>query len=315
MNKELETSTPETEQPDTSNSDTLTETEDTKSSDIVKPDEPDAVVVEAGRPDYLDPKYTSIEEQAKAYLEAQKLIGKTANEASELKRQLSESKKVLEKLGYSDELSALKGTLEGHKASELQHLESIYQKDLADIKNLFENGSITELQANELFEKVLERKAEVKSEIKSRYENQSVEMVRTVNNGILSRFVGENPDFFGFDSETQTAKNAHRWDLIAEFEKRVGVITSDDLNAIKALVDTERKIAVDEYIKGIERNKSVATQNSELKDRLGTTVTPSGSTVSGKKIFTTEEIRKMSSDEFGKHEKEIFAQMAKGLIK
>lgn len=90
---------------------------------------------------------------------------------------------------------------------------------------------------------------------------------------------------------------------------------NDEIRKISALVEKIENSAVDRYLKQKAREKTMQEENEHAKQRLTSNAQNSGYSSSGNKIFTREQIGKMSSAEFAKNEKLIMEQLRQGLIK
>ena len=90
---------------------------------------------------------------------------------------------------------------------------------------------------------------------------------------------------------------------------------NDEIRKISALVEKIENSAVDRYLKQKAREKTMQEENEHAKQRLTSNAQNSGYSASGNKIFTREQIGKMSSAEFAKNEKLIMEQLRQGLIK
>lgn len=88
----------------------------------------------------------------------------------------------------------------------------------------------------------------------------------------------------------------------------------DEIKKISTLVENIEKSAIDRYLKQKAREKNLQAENESAKQRLTSNAQNSGHTPIGNKIFTREQIGKMSSAEFAKNEKLIMEQLRQGLI-
>lgn len=88
----------------------------------------------------------------------------------------------------------------------------------------------------------------------------------------------------------------------------------DEIKKISAIVEKIENSAIDRYLKQKTREKTIQEENESAKQRLKSNAQNSGYTPTGNRIFTREQIGKMSSAEFAKNEKLIMEQLRQGLI-
>lgn len=116
----------------------------------------------------------------------------------------------------------------------------------------------------------------------------------------------ETPEFFNRDGRIDVfdyLKNTN-----AEFD-------DDEISKISALVEKIEKSAVDRYLRELEHEKTLNSENEAAKQKLRAVAQNSVSDGSTNQVFTREQIGKMSGAEFAKHERAIMDQLRKGLIK
>ena len=89
---------------------------------------------------------------------------------------------------------------------------------------------------------------------------------------------------------------------------------NDEIQKISTIVEKIENSAIDRYLKQKAREKTMLEENEYAKQKLKSNAQNSGYNSSGSKIFTREQIGKMSSAEFAKNEKLIMEQLRQGLI-
>ena len=116
----------------------------------------------------------------------------------------------------------------------------------------------------------------------------------------------EAPEFFNRDG---------RIDVFDYLKSTNAEFDDDELSKISALVEKIEKTAIDRYLKELEHEKSLNSENEAAKQRLRAIAQNSVSDGSTNQGFTREQIGKMSGAEFAKHERAIMEQLRKGLIR
>ena len=89
----------------------------------------------------------------------------------------------------------------------------------------------------------------------------------------------------------------------------------DEIVKIAQLVEGLENSAVDKYLKKSEYEKSLNDENLRAKSKLTSYAQNASSDNKMTKVFTREEIGRMSGEEFAKNEKLIMEQVKQGLIK
>ena len=103
-----------------------------------------------------------------------------------------------------------------------------------------------------------------------------------------------------------------KWNKISNGEQKLQL---DELSKIAKIVEQVEKSAIDRYIKKAAHEQSLEKSNTEAKQRLQANAQKSKSDGKNLQPFTREQIGKMTSAEFLKHESLIMDQLKKGLIK
>lgn len=89
----------------------------------------------------------------------------------------------------------------------------------------------------------------------------------------------------------------------------------DEILRIASLVEGLENSAVEKYLKKSAHDKSLNDENELAKKKLTAYAQNSSANSKNNRIFTREEIGKMSGEEFAKNEKIIMDQVKQGLIK
>lgn len=89
----------------------------------------------------------------------------------------------------------------------------------------------------------------------------------------------------------------------------------DEISKIAQMVESLENSAIDSYLKQSEHDKTLNDENSAAKSKLTSYAQNAILDSNNNKVFTREEIGKMSGDEFVKNEKLIMEQVRQGLIK
>lgn len=120
----------------------------------------------------------------------------------------------------------------------------------------------------------------------------------------LDAFIQENPDFFN---------NGARG-IVLEYLKNCD-LDKDEISRVTEMVEQLENSAVENYLKQSAHEKSLNDENNAAKSKLTAYAQNSASGSDTGRIFTREDIGKMSGEEFTKNEKLIMDQVKHGLIK
>lgn len=120
----------------------------------------------------------------------------------------------------------------------------------------------------------------------------------------IDLFNQENPGFFDKSARGDVLNYIRNFDM-----------DKDEISKIAKMIETLENSAIDGYLKKSAHDKTLNDENSAAKSKL--TSYAQNATLDGNnnKVFTREEIGKMSGDEFVKNEKLIMEQVRQGLIK
>ena len=162
------------------------------------------------------------------------------------------------------------------------------------IEDLVKSGAMTQEQGLNLMNFVTKKAFE-------KYTNYS----QTPQEESVSK-LNEAPEFFNRDG---------RIDVFDYLKSTNAEFDDDEISKISALIEKIEKTAIDRYLKKLEHEKSLNSENEAAKQKLRAVAQNSVSDGSTNRGFTREQIGKMSGAEFAKHERAIMDQLRKGLIK
>ncbi len=178
--------------------------------------------------------------------------------------------------------------------------ESISQ-DAARIQGLVNSGLLNPQQGqyymSQLAKKSMERLAQ-----------EQIPQAPNINStSALEDFSRENPNFFNTEG---------RGDILNYLQNSNFIVDKDEINLITQMVEKLEKSAVERYIKQ-QAHERTLNENNELAKRRLTANAQNTSSIGNNlsKVFTREQIGRMSGAEFTKNESLIMEQLRKGLIK
>ena len=196
----------------------------------------------------------------------------------------------------------------------LYQLEQLVGQDVGTVKDLVQNGIITEQQGhifmNQLTEKAqqinayknaLNQKLEQDTTLPETFEDNKMSYVQKTP---LELFNQEKPEFFAKSGRADLLNYLKGYDM-----------DKDEILQIVQLVEGLEKSAVENYLRKTEYEKSLNDENAIAKSKLTAYAQNAPSDSNFSRVFTREEIGNMSGDEFTKNEKAIMQQMRQGMIK
>ena len=89
----------------------------------------------------------------------------------------------------------------------------------------------------------------------------------------------------------------------------------DEISKIAKMIEALENSAIEGYLKQSAHDKTINDENLAAKSKLTSYAQNASLDSNNNKVFTREEIGKMSGDEFVKNEKLIMEQVRQGLIK
>lgn len=119
---------------------------------------------------------------------------------------------------------------------------------------------------------------------------------------LLKQFETNNADFF---------KKPSRQSLKEYLQNNVDEMTPSQIDAISKLVTTLETGAVDDYVNQMNYQKQLENANKEAISKMNTNVTNTSNVSNNalNKIFTREDVKNMTTDEFLANEEQIMAQL------
>lgn len=120
----------------------------------------------------------------------------------------------------------------------------------------------------------------------------------------LDLFNKENPGFFDKSARSDVLNYIRDFDM-----------DKDEIAKIAKMIETLENSAIEGYLKQSAHDKTLNDENSAAKSKLTSYAQNAILDGNNNKVFTREEIGKMSGDEFVKNEKLIMEQVRQGLIK
>ena len=164
--------------------------------------------------------------------------------------------------------------------SDAESVKQMAVNDLKTIKNLVQSGVMTQEQGAQQ-QPVAQQQTQLQTNVST-------------------------PDFFNQDG---------RIDVYDYLRNSNIALDQDELSKISALVEKIEKTAIEKYLRELQHEKTLNSENETAKQRLRANAQNSGSDGVKNLVFTREQIGKMSGAEFAKYESAIMDQLRKGLIK
>lgn len=196
-------------------------------------------------------------------------------------------------------------------------LEQAIGADVQNVNLLTQKGIISKQQGQYLLAQLAEKAKQINNykNLQSRtttsaqpasIQNPQVsqtQLPQQVENS-MALFNKERPGFFEEEGRGDILNYLNGYDM-----------DKDEILQIAALVEGLENSAVNKYLKKSAHDKSLNDENEIAKRKLTAYAQNSPANSKNNRIFTREEIGKMSGDEFAKNEKLIMDQVRQGLIK
>ena len=190
-------------------------------------------------------------------------------------------------------------------------LEQLIGADVNRVQELVQNHVITQEQGHYLYNQLLKKaqlinkyKLAQQGNVSAASQTEEPDVEEIPEESPMDLFNKERPGFF------EAAGRGDILNYIKGFD-----MDKDEIVKIAQLVEALEHSAVDNYLKKSEYEKSLNDENAIAKSRLSAYAQNPASDGNLVKVFTREEIGKMSGKEFTKNEDAIMAQLKKGLIK
>ncbi len=189
----------------------------------------------------------------------------------------------------------------GNLMQNQQHdVKSIAEKDILAIQNLVATGKIDSTQGQYLVNYVMNKAYDM---VKNN--NQNADNVSVPTNGIRD-FEIEHQGFFNRDG---------RADVLNYLKNSNYTLDKDEVSKISQLIEKIEQSAIERYLKQSAHEKTLNDENEMAKLRLKANAQNPAFGDTQTRVFTREQIGKMSGAEFAKYEKAIMEQLRKGLIR
>jgi len=190
-----------------------------------------------------------------------------------------------------------------HPSGNPANIKQMALRDLSIIKNLTKAGILNPIQGQHLANYILNKATEV---LVKQPKTQPALQVQLPKTGGIEEFVKAQPDFFKQNARSQVLdylKNSN-----TDFDL-------DGITQISKLIEAIENSAISGYLQKQAHEKSLNSENETAKLRLKANAQNQNSAEHTRRIFTREQIGKMSGAEFAKNEQAIMEQLRKGLIR
>jgi hypothetical protein len=263
-------------------------------STAAEPQEPDKFAkfrnADTGEVDY--------EKVLTSYQEAEKAMSKAFNERDELKKHYESASLSQEQV----QLSQYGQQLNAQRAQLLQTVQAQKDNRIAQAYQALQDEQITALDYTQYVQRIEAEAFNALNQINDAYhkdmtfaKQQEVQYKNKLYAKQEAEFIAQNQDFYNKPYIKPVID-----EIIKEF-------LPENLPRVKEFA--ERMIAL------YEQNKAGILRNEADKAKLTSVAGQPSPTVTGSKVFTRNEIDKMSVKQYEKNEKAIMEQLKKGLIK
>jgi hypothetical protein len=190
------------------------------------------------------------------------------------------------------------------------HLEQKIGEDVGRVKDFVQKGIITQDQGQYLYGLLVQKAQELNNYKLAQQQNVQNSQTPVTEQAVppqenpFEQFSKERPGFFDGDGRMAVL------DYIKGYSP-----DKDEILKIAQLVEKLENSAVDKFMKKSEYEKSLNDENAAAKSKLTAYAQNSASDGGIGKVFTREEIGKMSGKEFDRNEEAIMAQLRSGLIR
>lgn len=191
-------------------------------------------------------------------------------------------------------------------------LEQSIGADVRNVNNLVQKGIITQKQGQYLIAQ-LAGKAQQINAYRNNMQTQTNVPVQNTAQAPLQQQTAESsmdmfnklrPGFFDEDGRGELRNYLNNYQM-----------DKDEMLRIAGLVEGLENSAINRYLKKSAYDKSLNDENEIAKRKLTAYAQNSPANSKNNRIFTREEIGKMSGDEFTRNERLIMEQLKQGLLK
>ncbi len=187
----------------------------------------------------------------------------------------------------------------------IKQLEMAIKSDVQRVVFLTQQGTINETQGQALLTQLAKKMDEINNCKKTIGQiNQPVQSVNPAVQSPMDLFNAEKPGFFDGPGRADVLNYIKDLDM-----------DKDEISKIAQLVENLENLAVDGYLKKSAHEKSLNDENYAAKSKLTSYAQNTSGNRGIDRIFTREDIGRMSGEEFAKNEKLIMDQVKQGLIK
>lgn len=190
--------------------------------------------------------------------------------------------------------------------NDAEAIKQMAVNDLKTIKNLVQTGVMTSEQGQNLMNYVTQKAFEKYTLSQQNGQTSAAALLQPAGQIQNQMQADITPDFFNKDG---------RIDVFDYLRASNVAFDEDELSKISALVEKIENKAVERYLRELQHEKTLNSENESAKQRLRANAQNSVSDGLKNLVFTREQIGKMSGAEFAKHERAIMDQLKKGLIK
>lgn len=199
-----------------------------------------------------------------------------------------------------------KGASQNENASRVDEMTA---QKVQKIRTMMQSGMITPLQGQNLMNYVLKRAYESLLQKNGKSETAAPAEVQQNTfdiNQSVSQFNKTNPEFFSEQGR----------EAILDYLKSSGAkVDSEELSQISKLVEAIEKSAIERYLQKAAWEENLTKENEVAKQKLTANAQNSNGSDKKNRVFTREQIGKMSGADFTKNENLIMEQLKKGLIR
>ena len=222
--------------------------------------------------------------------------------------QINELNAIVNNMGFVNadhaKLSAKSSRLQEVRQAEFAKIKAIYDKDVAKITSMLEQGKISQQKAVSLANEVKTAFEKKCSEVDEAISQYGAEISANLNSLVVENYKKGSPEFFDDPIHSE---------VVEHLTSNYGQVSPKDLDFVRKIVAQIRNPEA----KKLEKTASSAQEanKSDTTKLVSAVDAPSGAYQVGSKRFSREDIAKMSPAEYKKNEKIIFEQIQKGLIK
>ena len=191
----------------------------------------------------------------------------------------------------------------GNTTDYMDAARQITIRDIGIIDNFMKAGIINPVQGQHLMNYVLNKAQEYI--VKQQQAASSAPSQKVIASGIED-FVKENPNFFNQNGRNQ---------VLDYLKNSNTVVDKDEIAQISQMIEALEQSAIEGYLQKQAHAKSLNDENEAAKQKLRANAQNSNSADANARVFTREQIGKMSGAEFAKKERAIMEQLRKGLIR